>query len=212
MPVKKEEVIKATRKNIWDFSNEILYKLCNDNFEHRMTDKVLAKIWIIGRTYAATIERRKKKRRSQSNYNFAKETVAPVVIKSRIDKILKPLKNEKEITNRNILEILAAHKYVQDLFYKITRLEKRSLASKYLHFHLPYLFYLFDSRANKKIREYKKMIGKIPPEMKKIINSKRVDKNYALFYVHAFLLRNKIYEKYKIKLLPRQVDNMLLEV
>ena len=46
----------------WDFSNKVLYELCSNCPTHKIKYEVLAKIFFIGRIYAAAIERRKNKK------------------------------------------------------------------------------------------------------------------------------------------------------
>ena len=43
----------------WAFGNSILYRMCQENPYHDREDVVIGKIWLIGRSYAAAIERRK---------------------------------------------------------------------------------------------------------------------------------------------------------
>jgi len=47
------------------------------------------------------------------------------------------------------------------LFSKISGLNKRSLASKYLHFHVPELFYISDSRAYDAMRNSELLSAKL---------------------------------------------------
>ena len=58
--ITKQNIGKAKQKSEWDFSNEILYDLCKNYPEHKNINQILAKILIIGRSYAAAIERRKE--------------------------------------------------------------------------------------------------------------------------------------------------------
>jgi hypothetical protein len=44
--------------SVWDFGNEVLYKLCHDHPNHTAADHIVAKAWLIGRAYAASLERR----------------------------------------------------------------------------------------------------------------------------------------------------------
>lgn len=98
---------------------------------------------------------------------------------------------------------METHKYLLGVFKKISGLEKRSLASKYLHFHLPDLFFIYDSRASHALE----MISK---KIKKYKNSTKVDKVYAEFFYHAFTTRAEIEKKLKEKMTPRHFDNMLI--
>ena len=45
----------------WDFGNGILYEMCKEYPKHEKEDVIVGKIWLIGRSYAAAIERRKNK-------------------------------------------------------------------------------------------------------------------------------------------------------
>ena len=53
------------------------------------------------------------------------------------------------IERRTIKEILSVHKCLEDLLGKVTERNNRSFVSKYLHFHFPNLFYLYDSYSEK---------------------------------------------------------------
>jgi hypothetical protein len=58
-----------------------------------------------------------------------------------------------ELTNENIERSLECHKKVLALFKKATRLDRRSFVSKYLHFHAPNAFFIYDSIANRRVKE-----------------------------------------------------------
>ena len=52
---------KCRQKNPWDFGNKVLYDLCACNFKHDSDDKIIAKVWLLGRAYSVAVERRKTK-------------------------------------------------------------------------------------------------------------------------------------------------------
>jgi hypothetical protein len=55
------EDIEAIRtKSVWDLGNDILYEMCEKYPGHDEDNEIIAKIWLIGRSYAAAIERRKR--------------------------------------------------------------------------------------------------------------------------------------------------------
>jgi hypothetical protein len=201
---------KALRPNVWDYSNEILYNMCSKRFDHKDDENILAKIWIIGRAYAAAIERRKNKKDSDVSESFAIKIVAPAIKKSKIDDKLDEIEKFNSISENNLFKILQVHKYLQDIFYQITELEKRSLTSKYLHFHLPNLFYIYDSRAANKVRSLKIKIPKDFERFEDIVNSDSVDRVYAHFFIKVFILCKAIYQEHKVVLSPRQIDKLLL--
>lgn len=53
-----ERVRQAMGTTPWDLGNQVLYDLCRQYPGHTDEQAVIAKIWLIGRTYAAAIERR----------------------------------------------------------------------------------------------------------------------------------------------------------
>lgn len=67
----------------WRVGNEVLYELCRTRPTHTDEADVIAKIWLIGRSYAAAIERRRNK--SDGNDNFYVDKVAPAIRRSSID-------------------------------------------------------------------------------------------------------------------------------
>lgn len=137
-----EQVNEAKQGNVWDFGNDILYRLCKDNFTHNTDDKILTKVLFIGRIYAAAIERRKNKSIDIINDNFYIDVVAPTFRQSKLDSYLMKLKEIETLKVDNIELILQTHCYLTNTIKQITALEKRSFCSKYLHFHLPELFYI----------------------------------------------------------------------
>lgn len=46
----------------WDLGNQVLYDVCRQNPDHTDEQAIIAKILLIGRTYAAAIERRGQNR------------------------------------------------------------------------------------------------------------------------------------------------------
>ena len=190
----------------WDFGNGVLYKMCRENFYHKETDKILSKVWLIGRAYSAAIERRRNK--VTINDNFYIDKVAPTFKDSEIDSYLSELRNHNKLTIENLPLILKAHNYLTQLTASITGLEKRSFSSKYLHFHLPNLFFIYDSRVVDSLRHF---ISRVPSSMDFIFESDSVDKEYAKFVCKSFVIRNSIVDNYNIDLTLRQFDNILID-
>lgn len=132
----------------WDFSNKILYDLCANCPTHTVKYEVLAKIFFIGRIYAAAIERRKNKDKDENGDDFYINKVVPKMIDSKIDEKIQLLNQYDRIDENNYLIVLETHKYLSELFNELTELDKRSLSSKYLHFHKPKMFFIYDSRVS----------------------------------------------------------------
>jgi len=115
----------------------------------------------------------------------------------------------KQIVNpwHDLGSVLTIHKRLMDLLFNLTGLEKRALASKYLHFHRPDLFFIYDRRA-------KEAIIKITPKLTKIkdIITEESDSEYHMFCRRSQYLHDSIREKYHKNLTPRQIDKILLRI
>ncbi len=204
----KNQIDKAKKSNPWDFGNQFLYTLCRNNFTHDKDDRILTKVLFIGRIYAAATERRKNKT-SDINDNFYIDTVAPTFRKSKLDIRLMKLKQIKNVSVDNISEVLEVHHYLTTTIKTITALDKRSFSSKYLHFHLPNIFFIYDSRVVKALRQYK---CKVPKDLEYLIKLSNVDKEYAKFFCKCFDLKKQIDIKHKTNLSNRQLDNVLINI
>lgn len=191
-----------TKDYLEKFGNDILYKMCKKAPSHKNDSEIIGKIWLIGRSYAASIERGSG---TPAGENFYRTKVAPMIKKSEIDKWIESVKKIRRVTLENMHLVLEVHYNLTQLFKNITGLEKRSLASKYLHFHQPNAFFIFDSIANRNIRKElsKKKIRFTYPE--------GYDDAYSKFVVRCIYYRDNCLEpEYERKLTPREVDRNLL--
>lgn len=195
---------KSKSHSVWNLGNQVLYELCKNHNQHKIDSEILAKIWLIGRSYAAAIERRKNDDKN-INDDFYITVVAPIIRKSNIDVWF--MKCEK---SEQIADYLDVHKKLTDLFNKISGLNKRSLASKYLHFHFPTKFYIYDTRAVKAVNLLVKKYG--IKKYKKNRISNLYDKEYEKFYLKCFDIKEMIREIYNVKLSCRELDTLLIEV
>lgn len=191
--------------SVWEFGNNILYQMCKDNPMHEKKDVVVGKMWLIGRSYAAAIERRKNA--SDSSDDFYCDEVAPkmVGIGAELDERLKKLCTSKNPIIDDIEDILTTHKFLMDTLYDLTGLEKRSLVSKYLHFHCPEKFFIYDSRAREKIR---KMVKK--PDKNILSGIENYDAEYGNFVCRMLELQEYLNVKYGVYATPRSMDDFLL--
>jgi hypothetical protein len=203
----KEMVENYKRPNSWDLSNKILYDLCADNFQHDTPEKIIAKTLLIGRVYAVALERRKNKTAEDVSDDFYLVTVAKAFNDRKLDEKLLELKAEKELTLELLPKVFAAHEYLTEIIYKITELKKRPFSSKYLHFHLPQLFYIYDARAREALSMF---IRNVPKDLQHIIPKE--DCEYHKFFCKCIELHRTVHKDFNINLTPRQVDNLLIEI
>lgn len=212
MYITKKEIENAIRdgndKDNESFAYYILCEMCKRNPHHTKYGVVRDKILMIGRTYAAALERRlnkerKSNKKEESIVDFY-ERAFEKIREYDIDKWFESLKKFKKIDNKSIHDILRVHSNLVELFYKITQMKKRSLASKYLHFHFPNLFYLYDSRA-------KKGFGRIMPGYRTNREmTGKYDNEYENFALKLLDLQKKIEKERKTTLTPHQLDILLL--
>lgn len=206
----------AKQEQPWDLGNKTLYDLCKQYPDHRNDKAIIAKVWIIGRTYAAAIERRRSRGKFEGD-DFYTKNVVPKIKNSDIDEQFSTLKNYKKVSRDNIEDILKVHNELTGLFKAITKdpnnpedkgLEKRSLASKYLHFHFPELFFIYDTRAVATLGACLKELGSI--SVNKKLKSNNADNEYRKFCNKCLAVTDHINEKHKVTLTPRELDNLLL--
>ena len=189
----------------WYIGNQVLYDLCRRHPQHTVNAEIIAKIWLIGRAYSASIERGRGNAAGSdlSNDRFYTEAVPDALRKSRLDEKLKALARLKDADESSIALGLGAHAHLVGLFHNLTSKSKRSLASKYLHFHLPNHFFIYDSRAASSIRS----LG-IPPRV--ISVPQEADRRYAQFVGAAIGVREHVLSRFGERLSPRQLDRVLL--
>ena len=183
---------KTLREKAGGYGNSVLYRMCAEQPKHKSINIISSKIWIIGRAYAAAIERKATKRYKKSVKNgddFCQKKVAPIVKNSEIDKWIKGVSHIHKVTSENLNGVLECHKKVTDLFRKAAGLNRRSLASKYLHFHAPNVFFIYDSRANKRVR---KEIKKLPFKDQPQFDRKKHDLEYAAFCIRCICFRDTL--------------------
>jgi hypothetical protein len=186
----------------WDELNSVLYEYCAQHPRHSDPNQVLAKIVLIGRSYSAALERRKGGEPISGDFYI--DHAVPAVVESELDRWLAELQEETEPTPENVHSIAVVHKDLVDLFEMVSGDNKRSLASKYLHFHRPDLFFIYDSYAAWSIRRLTKPVRRSP------LVGDDVDDEYCRFFLRNLDLRESIANSTGVRLTLRQVDSLLL--
>lgn len=180
------------------YGNAVLYRMCRERPLHTDIDTIKSKLWIIGRAYSAAIERK-------AGPGFKIEAAAAVLKSSDIDKHISRLMGIDRPSESNLNVLLQAHKSLTDSLQNATGIEKRSLASKYLHFHAPRAVFIFDSKANRKIREL------LAPFQKTFICNGSGDAQYEAFVRRCLYFRDNVFEKeIRAYASPRKIDMHLL--
>jgi len=204
---KIKEFKEANEKyDFWNIGNQVLYDMCKKYPYHKDKAEIIAKVWLIGRSYAASIERNKNNRNISDD--FYSDKVAPQFKKNHtFDGDVSGLKKLKE---GNIGIVLETHKKVVDFIREITGGDHRAFVSKYLHFHFPNLFFIYDSRVAGIIHSVFCRIGRSQQDVNRLLPElKKCDKIYARFFIKCFYFW-EFCEKEKLPLNLRQIDSFLI--
>lgn len=191
----------------WAVGNQVLYDLCRRCPEHSDRAQIVAKVWLVGRAYAASVERGRGgvPGMPASSDRFYTHAVAPTLCRSHLDRTLRVIPRRGTMNESSIRLALEAHAYLVDVFHRLTGKNKRSLASKYLHFHMPNRFFIFDSRADKSIRA-------LHLPVRSLEVPRKADSQYAKFVAKALGATEWIRDEFGVALTPRQLDRLLLAV
>jgi len=199
--VTKDDIGSALANTKSDLGNEVLYCLCSTYPYHKKDEEIIAKIWLISRAYAATLERHKKENAMKGD-DFLEIQIPNEFKKSGIDQLLEQIKNQP--TSEGAIE--AHFELVDSICCKFCRHKTTSFASKYLHFHQRHLFYIYDNRSVKTIKN-------LAPKSKKdlpVISPKKSVLEYENFYRRCLWLKENVMSRFNQSLSPRDIDKLLL--
>jgi hypothetical protein len=149
---------KSKRHNavLWRQIDKFLEDMCKKFPDHSNLNEVILKVTAIDRLYRAMLYRRRR--------NYRK--IALGLMDSNIDDVLKHINGSLNL--KNLPKVLEAAGIVAG-FGNPKRPRYWVFASKYLHFHKPRLFPLFDSNAKKKCNSIANRLG--------LRNQSKVNKN-----------------------------------
>lgn len=143
-----DEVIRlALEKNYFeDFGNDVLYKMCREYPRHDLPEKTASKIWMINTAYSAGIMRKALYPTDITN--------KPEWLYTKVAETLVNFDKELEILKPGHFELskaLQIHGHLVRLIGVYTKARHISFASKYLHFHYPNNFFIYDNLAAKSL-------------------------------------------------------------
>ena len=133
----REFITDTLAQSVQDVRTRALYELCFLHRHHFRSEIVADKLRMIQRLCA--------------DHGLAVSEVSPEFAalrlgQSGVDRWFAGLTTAEQIDPALMFEI---HKRVMDVFDDLPPDQARSIASKYLHFHFPELFYLYDSRVER---------------------------------------------------------------
>ncbi|WP_312151795.1 hypothetical protein [Pseudomonas sp.] len=185
-------------------ANRMLYQFVRDNPSNTDVGQIASKMLIIGRSLAASVERRRVRGEQMSTASFYHK-VAGLISGSMVDELLQLLPEDEAISNSVITDVVRVHAHLCEVITSVTGLDCSSFASKYLHFHRPNHFPMMDSRA----REALSWVAD-EEEWVFAFTTARSAKNYR-DYVNIYLDAKRLFEVDLGRPLSlRQMDNILL--
>lgn len=201
-----------TASGAQNFGNMVLYRMCKDEPRHNIPEVVTGKLWLIGRAYAASPQRGAGEAPEGASDDFF-EYLAQINRESwlALDAHLDQLTETNEFSAASLPLIVRVHWEFMNLVSEAIRTRRlqpgrqprsnRSFASKYLHFHRPDHFPIYDSYVTAALsRETKKndLVG-CPED--------RVDPSYA-----QLCRRILAYRASHPQLTLRQLDQRLYDI
>lgn len=205
LKLKKKWVDEAVKPSIWDVGNDWLYKLCATYPSHTDVAQVGAKIWLIGRAYSAAAERGVSGKGQADKYIIE---LSQRFIDQKADRHLARLPKPIADFRKHLDQVVDVHHSFESIFSNDDELGRVSLTSKYLHFHRPDLFPIYDSRASA-------AIARIAPDSRYTgyeIASEHGTTRYGKFAVRTAWLLDQMAEFLGYAPTLRKLDNLLLQV
>ena len=224
------------------FGDYILYGMCDGEYngektiKHTNPDIVAGKMWLIGRSYAASPERRIGKKPDISKETTNTDTdffgkVADLIVcderRNELDTAISQFqkckysydfKEDKHILEKtlDLVELFneiiksASMQYKSEKYKNATELppveNNISFVSKYLHFHLPEIIYIMDNYSRDNGKK------KYNKENKQILNDfkrKSIYGEYSEHILRCYFIAQELNADNK-DCTPRVIDNILM--
>jgi len=208
--------------------------MCEENLKHDDKDIVEGKIWLIGRSYSASPERRQgKSNKKNTSYNkqsdFLQEiskTIADDPDARKLDKEIESMRSTRYNFADNLKQDLTIIRKTIELVQLLNGIVKKasnkynsdskrkaennvSFASKYLHFHLRDIVYLYDSISRENTQNHININYK-DNDFKTFVNSfEDIYKVYTKHTLRCHCIAIELMKKGK-DYSPRAVDDLLL--
>lgn len=136
----------------WDYElgRETLYEMCDRFPGQEDVRHTISKLWLIGRSHAAALERRRAPKPTDQPYRETATAIAKDEVFRTMVTSLRDVDEAAAYTTAVLHDIHEAADHLARLFQKTTRTFKISLATKYLHFHAPSVP-IFDSLSEESL-------------------------------------------------------------
>ncbi|WP_155625891.1 hypothetical protein [Burkholderia vietnamiensis] len=131
----------------FDTLNTMLYEAVKAHPSNTDKSQIIGKLMLIGRTYSASVERRKTKGLGKDERHALEVVIeaATAIAGSKCATLLDAIGLDDKLTLDRVPEAAAIHLELCQALATANNRENSSLASKYLHFHRPAFFPIVDS-------------------------------------------------------------------
>lgn len=201
------EFARAEGADLWSVGNATLYRLCAERPTHTCARDTIAKLWLIGRSYSAAIERRRTARETtKRTVDEYYEEAARRLAASDLDTLIARVPREPPTYLAGVVPALEAHACLVDVLHALSGRKQRSFASKYLHFHVPEAFFILDSIACRGLQRLKLQR---PVER---LSGGVGEPEYLAFVTKVLTLQTQLASMNDSLLTPREMDRLLLRL
>ncbi|WP_130905306.1 hypothetical protein [Pseudomonas sp. Sample_22] len=188
-------------------ANKALYSFVRENPSHTDLVQVASKALIIGRSLAASVERRAKD--DEDGYEGSTggfyARLAESICSSDLSLEASLLPVGARLNGSVSTAVNKVHSRLCEAVTKVTKKDASSFASKYLHFHYPTLFPMVDSRAREALKWIADEEGLVFAP-----TTAGMSKNYAVYIAFYMQIRSLFEEELGREISLRQMDNVLL--
>lgn len=188
-------------------ANKALYSFVQENPSHTDHAQVASKALVIGRSLAASVERRTKG--DEDGYEGSTggfyARLAKSVCASDVGLEASFLPVGERLAGSICTAVNKVHSRLCEAISKVTNKDASSFASKYLHFHYPTLFPMVDSRAREALKWIADEEGLVFAP-----TTAGMSKNYATYVDFYIGVRSLFEEELGRPISLRQMDNILL--
>lgn len=139
-PLTREFITEALAESVADPRARALYELCFLRRDHLNARIVSDKLNLIVRLPAS----------NGARSAFSTEAIAHRLEKSGVDHWFNGLRTAEDISLASLQEL---HARIMQVFGELPEPEARTLASRYLHFHFPELFCIYDASLDQRMQE-----------------------------------------------------------
>ncbi len=131
----------------FDVLNSMLYEAVSAQPSNSDKRQIIGKLMLIGRTYSASVERRKTQGHIKDERQALEVIIeaAQAIAASRCSALLDNIGMNEKLTHESLPKVVTIHLELCQALAKANNRENSSLASKYLHFHRPDFFPIVDS-------------------------------------------------------------------